>query len=89
MTSSPKGHALVVTMTGNRKGWQADVKKIHQLFLYLDIKPEYLYDLKGKVDILLLLPGFNISKSGIGKSQKPINIPLFSGINPEVERFCF
>ena len=51
MKSSSTGHALVITMTGDRKGWEADIKKIHQLFLYLDIKPEYLYDLKGKVNI--------------------------------------
>ena len=49
MKSSPRGRALVITMTGNREGWQADIKNLHKLFLYLDVYPDYLFDLKGKV----------------------------------------
>ena len=51
MNSKQKGRALVITMTGRRQGWQADVKKIQQLFLYLDVHSQYLFDLKGKVNV--------------------------------------
>ena len=51
MESRPRGRGLVITMTGNRNGCGADVKKIHQLFLYLDIKPVYVFDPKGEVNV--------------------------------------
>ena len=54
MKTSPKGRAKIITMTENRDGWQADIRKIHQLFLYLDVHTDYLFDLKGKVRTLYI-----------------------------------
>ena len=51
MKSKQKGGALVITMTGKRRGWQADIKNIHKLFLYLDVHSQYLFDLKGEVSV--------------------------------------
>ena len=55
MTHSPRGRALVVTMTGGREGWKADVKILHEMFMYLDITIEYVFDLHGKVNQIELL----------------------------------
>ena len=88
MKRNPKGRAKIITMTRtDRDGWQADIKKIHQLFLYLGVHTDYLFDLKGKVRTLYIkifhLP-LNISECCICMK---IN-SLISGVNPEFKRFC-
>ena len=45
-----RGRALVITMTGNRKGWERDVKALEKMFRYLNVISEHKFDLGCKVN---------------------------------------
>ena len=39
-----RGRALIVTMTADREGWKADVRKLQKLFVSLGIDTQHMFD---------------------------------------------